>query len=132
MNEFDGPDDRSPLAPKPGDLSPDEELDLIRERYEAEASQWQYFEERDEPYEGDSRVCPNHPHIKTSSPDGMIDGLCWECESAMGGEEPTPEEYAAMQAAAEVEMATPEWKAERDRRAALGSMAIPDDDDIPF
>lgn len=29
---------------------------------------------------GDARRCPRHPHIVTSSPDGMHDGVCDECE----------------------------------------------------
>jgi hypothetical protein len=29
---------------------------------------------------GDARHCPHHPHVKTSSEDGMFDGLCGECE----------------------------------------------------
>jgi len=32
---------------------------------------------------GDPRRCPRHPNVATSSPDGMIDGLCGECEAAM-------------------------------------------------
>lgn len=35
---------------------------------------------------GDPRRCPRHPHVVTSSPDGLFDGLCWECESAMDEE----------------------------------------------
>lgn len=29
---------------------------------------------------GDARRCPKHPHIKTSSDDGMFDCDCGECE----------------------------------------------------
>ena len=29
---------------------------------------------------GDPRRCPRHPNVITSSPDGMHDGLCGECE----------------------------------------------------
>lgn len=43
---------------------------------------------------GDARVCPIHPHVKTSSDDGMHDGLCGECEHAM-------DERDAMEATAE-------------------------------
>ena len=32
---------------------------------------------------GDSRRCPIHPHVLTSSADGMFDGLCGECETEM-------------------------------------------------
>lgn len=34
-------------------------------------------------YQGDARRCPRHPHVKTSSDDGMHDGLCGECEAGM-------------------------------------------------
>lgn len=32
---------------------------------------------------GDSRRCPVHPHVRTSSNDGMFDGPCNECEAEM-------------------------------------------------
>ena len=32
---------------------------------------------------GDARRCPRHPHVKTSSDDGMFDGVCGECEADM-------------------------------------------------
>ena len=38
---------------------------------------------RDSEYTGDARRCPRHPHIKTSSDDGMLDGLCNVCEYEM-------------------------------------------------
>jgi len=31
---------------------------------------------------GDPRRCLHHPHIATSSPDGMHDSLCGACEAA--------------------------------------------------
>lgn len=34
-------------------------------------------------YEGDARRCPRHPHVKTSSDDGMFDGVCGLCEMDM-------------------------------------------------
>ncbi len=34
-------------------------------------------------YEGDARRCPRHPGIKTSSPDGLHDGICGACEDEM-------------------------------------------------
>jgi len=48
-----------------------------------EAAEWAAREaaEENEPYYGDARRCPAHPHVKTSSDDGMFDGLCWECEA---------------------------------------------------
>lgn len=36
---------------------------------------------------GDPRRCPRHPHVKTSSPCGMFDGNCSECEHAISLEE---------------------------------------------
>lgn len=36
---------------------------------------------RDSEYLGDPRRCKYHPHIKTSSDDGMFDGLCNLCEA---------------------------------------------------
>jgi hypothetical protein len=38
---------------------------------------------RDSQNLGDPRRCPRHPHVATSSPDGMFDGLCGECEAEM-------------------------------------------------
>lgn len=32
---------------------------------------------------GDARKCPHHPHVKTSSDDGMHDAPCGECELLM-------------------------------------------------
>lgn len=42
---------------------------------------------------GDARRCPRHPHVKTSSDDGMHDGLCGACESE--NDEPEDLEAAA-------------------------------------
>ena len=36
---------------------------------------------------GDPRRCSHHPHVKTSSDDGMFDVPCVECEHAMNDEE---------------------------------------------
>lgn len=30
---------------------------------------------------GDPRRCPRHPHVQTSSPDGLHDAPCGECEA---------------------------------------------------
>lgn len=57
---------------------------------------------------GDPRRCPRHPHVVTSSPDGMFDGLCGECEWAdeMAGEDETaPLEDAAYWNAREADIA---------------------------
>jgi len=32
---------------------------------------------------GDARRCPRHPSVKTSSDDGMFDGVCGLCEGEM-------------------------------------------------
>lgn len=32
---------------------------------------------------GDPRRCPHHPHVRTSSDDGMFDAPCGECEADM-------------------------------------------------
>lgn len=44
------------------------------------------FEQSYDDSMGDPRRCPRHPHIKTSSPDGMFDTCCGECEAAMDAE----------------------------------------------
>lgn len=36
---------------------------------------------------GDPRRCPRHPHIKTSSNDGMFDAPCGACEVEMYDEQ---------------------------------------------
>lgn len=37
---------------------------------------------------GDARKCPRHPHVKTSSDDGMFDAPCGECEAEMADDCP--------------------------------------------
>ena len=32
---------------------------------------------------GDPRTCPRHPHVRTSSGDGMFDAPCYACEAEM-------------------------------------------------
>lgn len=45
---------------------------------------------------GDPRRCPSHPHVVTSSPDGMFDAPCGVCEAAMDRDDlPTEAEGAA-------------------------------------
>lgn len=34
----------------------------------------------DQPFMGDARRCPSHPNEVTSSPDGMFDAPCGQCE----------------------------------------------------
>lgn len=38
---------------------------------------------RDSQFQGDPRRCPRHPHVRTSSDDGMFDAPCGECEYEM-------------------------------------------------
>ena len=52
--------------------------------HEAELVEWERDQrDRGTEYQGDPRRCPRHPHVATSSPDGLFDGLCGECEAAM-------------------------------------------------
>lgn len=44
---------------------------------------------------GDPRRCPHHPHVTTSSNDGMFDAPCGECEHEME-QAAKAEEYATM------------------------------------
>jgi hypothetical protein len=37
---------------------------------------------------GDPRRCPRHPHVQTSSADGLHDAPCGECESDQSDEDP--------------------------------------------
>ena len=40
-----------------------------------------YEDERDDfAFYGDARKCPRHPHVRTSSDDGMFDAPCHVCE----------------------------------------------------
>ena len=42
---------------------------------------------RDDDYlMGDPRKCPRHPHVKTSSDDGMFDAPCYVCEAEADAE----------------------------------------------
>lgn len=52
--------------------------------HEEELVEWEREQDRlGLTHTGDPRRCPRHPHVRTSSPDGMFDGLCGECEAAM-------------------------------------------------
>jgi len=83
-----------------------------------------WLEDRD--YEagpfGDARRCPRHPNIKTSSDDGMFDGVCGECEYGYESEM-----RAAEEAAWPAWLLTPEgqeWvEAEAERAAAAARTA---------
>lgn len=44
---------------------------------------YDYTGDRDDVYTGDPRRCPRHPHVATSSPDGMFDAPCGACEYEM-------------------------------------------------
>ena len=79
----------------------------------------------DDFYTGDPRRCAVHPNVATSSPDGLFDAPCPECEFAM-------DEDAARDA---WDSWTPE---ERARFEAIEVPKVADadvflaDDDIPF
>lgn len=48
--------------------------------------------------DGDARRCPRHPHVRTSSADGMFDAPCNECEAegeSQDHEDDPPPDYAA-------------------------------------
>lgn len=87
---------------------------------------------RDSEGYGDARRCPRHPHVKTSSDDGMFDGDCGECEheSEMAEHEEDARQDAIRYPGGRCENAR--WmfaplcltKAEADAKAA--------DDEIPF
>jgi hypothetical protein len=72
----------------------DERYDLDDMSYEAldvaGHSRWDYMDPYQEAMEdelgaamGDPRRCPHHPHVITSSPDGMFDAPCDVCEGMM-------------------------------------------------
>lgn len=42
---------------------------------------------------GDPRRCHRHPEVKTSSADGMHDGLCYKCEAEMDASAMEEHEY---------------------------------------
>ena len=88
------------------------------------------MEEQDFEYFGNARRCPRHPHVKTSSDDGMFDAPCYECEAAMEQEETDDRERRVNEAVAT--MATSEWRAERERRRTEPVLVDIDNDDIPF
>lgn len=46
-----------------------------------EADYWDAVHEEAMGYQGDARRCPVHPHVATSSPDGMFDAPCGACEA---------------------------------------------------
>jgi len=52
--------------------------------HEAELVAWEFEQDRlGLTYEGDARRCPRHPQVRTSSANGMFDGLCGHCEAEM-------------------------------------------------
>jgi hypothetical protein len=51
--------------------------------YFDESEYWADVFDYEQGYVGDARRCPRHPHVVTSSADGMHDGLCGECEAAL-------------------------------------------------
>jgi len=59
------------------------EIEAMVDFYETRDEELTGLEEhlRDSPFQGDARRCPRHPGVKTSSDDGMFDGVCGLCES---------------------------------------------------
>lgn len=84
----------------------------------------QDFRDRGESFEGDARRCPRHPQVKTSSDNGLFDGLCGLCEQ-QADDDALQAEYEALEATGQL---VPQ--------AALLAEAAPQeawaDDDIPF
>ena len=72
------------------------------EGHEEELVAWE--REVGDRYEGDARRCPRHPNVKTSSDDGMFDGVCGLCENEMEDDFQEREYEAQMEAAREEEM----------------------------
>jgi hypothetical protein len=72
---------------------------------------WEMVQEEEGAKLGDPRRCLRHPHVKTSSPDGMFDGLCGACEADTDDE---PTVYG------------------NDAPAMLAPSAPVDSDEIPF
>lgn len=70
---------------------------------------------------GDPRVCRIHPHIQTSSRDGMFDGPCGACEFAME-EGDAQAEWEAQCAVTRAAVVDPEEEArdeDQDRHEAM-------------
>jgi hypothetical protein len=72
---------------------------------------------------GDARRCPRHPHVKTSSDDGMFDCDCGECEyeSEMAYRQQQDEECPPT----EPDLAHADT-------VPVPVLKAPEDDDIPF
>ncbi len=83
-------------APEVSDHRREMREDAMSEREAA------YREEQDEAGAayGDPRRCRRHPHVKTSSPDGMFDAPCEACEAEMDGFEPMASDGAGGQVVA--------------------------------
>lgn len=60
--------------------------------------EWQELQDEDGAKLGDPRRCPVHGTV-ISSPDGMFDGLCGACETAMDEDPDDRDDIAAMHAA---------------------------------
>lgn len=80
--------------------------DMAREQHTSylEENELTGYEEhlRDSEGYGDARRCPRHPHVKTSSDDGLHDADCGQCEYE--GEEAYQEQQDAEELAA-----MPQW-----------------------
>lgn len=77
---------------------------------------------------GDPRRCPVHPHVATSSPDGMFDTPCYECE----GEMALQAEQDAWEALPAEERARIEAENEEAERERIFQQQLAEADDIPF
>jgi hypothetical protein len=80
---------------------------------------------------GDARRCPSHPHIKTSSDDGLHDAPCGECEH----ESWLTELDRDMERDLQEEVKTPRQYTQKELLAMSPGMAeylLQQDDDIPF
>jgi hypothetical protein len=86
-----------------------------------------YDHHLDDVCEGDARCCPYHPRVRISSPDGLFDGLCGECE-ALCDEARIEAHYR--------DMAEPESRGETSAPVRMPTFDIdyvaPADEDIPF
>jgi hypothetical protein len=72
---------------------------------------------------GDARRCPRHPNVKTSSDDGMFDGLCDECEYGYEDEMRAAEEAAWLLTPEGREWAEAKAKAEAEAKAERAAAA---------
>lgn len=76
--------------------------------YEAGRAEWEAEMRREDFFpEGDARVCPSHPNVKTSSADGMFDAPCGRCEYEMSLAEDTDADTDAAKTIVGLRMGAP-------------------------